>query len=178
MEEHRLTADELSPRAQLNEMWQEACDRGRSCSFRVVSGSMRPLIEIGDVVKVTRAEPSRIRIGDVVVFREGQVMVVHRIIRKSWSNQQLEFRHSGDAGVFSGTIAAQNLIGKVSVIEKDGRRIFLDTPWRVMSNRILGWRLRLVHTLGQAKYKHTSRGLRLALRPMWRLCRSLLLWRF
>ncbi len=176
MEEDAWTADKVSHNAQrlLEEMWQEAYDRGRGLRFRVASGSMYPLLEVGDVVKVTRAEPSRLRIGDVVAFQNGRSVVVHRIIGKSWSNQQLSFRHRGDAGVSSGNIAAQDIIGRVSVIEKEGREIFLDTPRYIISNKILGWRLQLVDSLGRTKHRHISIGLRLALRPIWRLCRRFL----
>lgn len=180
MEGHAPAADE-SPTVSdclIEEMWQEACGTERNLSFRVISGSMRPLIEVGDVVKFTRVEPSRVRIGDVVAFQEGQVVVVHRIIGKKWSNQQLLFHHRGDAGAGSGTVPARNLMGKAYVIEKGEREIFLDTPRRVLSNRILGWQLRLGDTLRRAKHKRISQGLRLALRPVRRLFRSLLLLRY
>ena len=180
MEEHALAADEsaMVSHCLLKEMWQEAYGEGRSLSFRVVSGSMRPLIEVGDVVKVTRVEPSRIRMGDVVAFQERQEVVVHRIIGKKWSDQQLLFRHRGDAGAGSGTLPAQNLLGKAWIIEKGGREIVLDSPRQVMNNRILGWQLRLGDTLRRAKHKQISTGVRLALRPLWRAYRSLILERF
>lgn len=179
MEEDALSADKLSHKAHsvLVEMWQEACDRGSRLGFRVVSGSMEPLIQVGDVVKITRVEPSSVHIGDIVAFQQGQSVVVHRVIGKSPSNQQLIFRHRGDAGASSGEIPAENLIGKVSAIEKEGREIFLDTTRHAMSNRVLGWRLRFVDGLGRGQHKHIGIGVRLALRPMWRLCRSLLYWR-
>jgi len=78
-----LAANKLDCKAQciLGEMWQEACERGGSLSFKVVSGSMSPMIEVGDVVTVGRADHSRVRIGDVVAFQDGQNVVVHRV---SW----------------------------------------------------------------------------------------------
>ena len=176
-EEDILAADRLDCKIQstLGQMWREACKKGRNLSFKIVSSSMSPIIEVGDVVKVGRVEPSRIRIGDVVAFRDGQSVMVHRIIGKSLSNAQLTFRHMGDAGASSGKIAAQNLIGRVAVIEKEGREIRLDSRRHIMSNRILGWRLRLVDTLGRVQHRHISIVVRLALRPMWRLYRRLLL---
>lgn len=179
MEEYTQTADKLSPKAQyfLTEMWQEAWERGRNLSFKVVSGSMRPMIEVGDVVKVSRTEPSGVRIGDIVAFKDGQNVVVHRVIGKTWANQQFSFRHRGDSGASSVRIPAQNLIGRVTVIEKEGHEIRLDSRRHIMSNRILGWRLRLVDSLGRMRPSLLRIILHQALRPPWKLCRSLLLWR-
>lgn len=161
----------------IEEMWQEACERGRSLSFKIASGSMRPMIEVGNVVKVCRARPARIRIGDIVAFRDGQNVVVHRIIGKSLSNAHPTFRHMGDASRSSGKIPAQNLIGRVTAIKKERREIRLDSPRHAISNKVLGWRLWLVDALRHMQYRRIGRGLRMVGRPIWRLCQSLLFWR-
>ena len=162
----------------LGEMWQEACKRGGNLSFKIVSGSMSPMIEVGNVVRVSRTEPSKVRIGDIVAFKQdGQSVVVHRIIGKSLSDARLTFREMGDAGGPSGRIAAQDIIGRAIVIEKDGREICLDSPRHILGSRVFGWRLLLVETLGRMQNGHFSTVVKLTLRPMWRLCRRLLLWR-
>ncbi len=162
----------------LGEMWREACNRGRILSFKIVSNSMSPMIEAGDVVRVSRAVPSEVQIGDVIAFQDGQNVMVHRVIGISWANQQLYFRHRGDVGASSAIIPAEDLIGRVTVIEKEGREIRLDSRRHIMSTRILGWRLRLVDTLGRAQHRHISIVVLLALRPVWRLYRRLLLREF
>jgi len=158
----------------LGKMWLEACGKGKSLSFRIASGSMSPMIEVGDTVKVSRAEPNRIHIGDILAFQDGQNVVVHRFIGKSWSNRQLVFHHRGDAGAFSGKIPAQNLIGRVTAIEKEGRKICLDSVRLVLGNRVLGWRLRFIDVLSHHQYHGVGVGIRMVFRPVWKLCRSLL----
>jgi hypothetical protein len=135
------------------------------------------MIEVGNVVKVNRAEPSRIRIGDIVAFKDGQNVVVHRIIGKSLSDAQPNFRQMGDAGGPSGKIVAQDIIGKVTVIEKAGREIRLDSRRHIMGNRIFGWRLLIVDTFGRMQNRYISMVVHLALKPIWRICRRLLIWR-
>ena len=177
MEESTETTGKHGDQARglLPEMWQEACNQGGRLSFRMVSGSMKSLIRVGDTVRVTRAEPSRLRIGDIVAFHDGQNVIVHRIIGTNRTNGQLTFRHQGDDGIASGKFAVKYLIGKVCAIEKDEREILHDTSRYVLTSKILGWRLRIKDSLGRAQHKHISTGLRLALRPVWRLCRSFLL---
>jgi hypothetical protein len=124
------------------------------------------------VVKVSKAEPSHIRIGDIVAFQDGQNVVVHRVIGKSWSNRQLRFRHRGDAGRSSGIVQAQNLIGRVSVIQKAGREIHLSSPRYVIGNKIFSWRLQFLEALGHIPYLCVRRGLRKAFRSIWLLCQA------
>ena len=158
-------------------MWQEACDKGTTLHFKVISGSMSPLIEIDDVVKVNKVEPSEVRIGDIIAFQVGQNVMVHRIIGVNYSNKQLVFRHMGDAGAASGKITESKLIGRVLAIEKEGHEISLDTRWYIISKKIMGWRLQLLRYLGRIRYPYINRIIRLSLRPIWRLYRQLLLWR-
>lgn len=135
------------------------------------------MIEVGDVVMVGRADHSRVRIGDVLAFQDGQNVVVHRVIGKSWSNQQLSFHHRGDAGTSSGKIAAQNVIGRAIVVTKEGREIRLDSGRHIIGNRILGWRLRVLDNLDRIRPSRFGIILHQALRPLWKMCRSLLFWR-
>lgn len=179
MEEYTKTTDMPGDKARslLPELWQEACHRGGRLSFRVISGSMEPIICVGDKVGVTRAEPSRLRIGDIIAFREDQKVMAHRIIGRGRKNGQLSFRLRGDEGVVSGRATLENLIGKVYAIERDGHEIRLDTPRYVITNSIMGWRLRIKDSLVRTQHQRIGTSLRLALIPVWRLCRRLLLWR-
>ena len=180
MEQCSADADKRSGIEQsiLEEMWQEARGKSGGFSYRVVSGSMRPWIEVGDLVKITKVEPTRIGIGDIVAVHEGKEVVVHRVIRKYLLGQQLVFCHRGDTGVGSSTVAAQNVIGKACVIEKGTQQVYLDTTGQVIRSKILGWQSRFEDTLLRARYRRVSMGLRFLLRPCWRVCRGLLLLRF
>jgi signal peptidase I len=159
----------------LGEMLQEVCERGKSLSFKIASGSMSPIIEVGNVVKISRVKPSHVRTGDIVAFREGQNVVVHRIIGKKRLNRELIFSHRGDDGAISGKIPAKDLIGRVFLIKKGEREISLNTLWSAISNKILGWKLRLLNGIGQMRHKSLGIILYQSLRPIWRPCRKLLL---
>lgn len=159
----------------LPDMWQEACERGGYLSFRVISGSMEPMIRVGDRVKVSRAEPSRLRIGDIIAFREGQGVTGHRIISRGNFNGQVSFYVRGDVGSAWRRVTVEDLIGKICAIERDEHEILLDTPRYTIANKILGWRLLLVDCLRRIKCRRFSDGVHLVLRPVWRLCRRIML---
>jgi len=159
------------------EMWREACDRGTILHFKVVSGSMSPLVEVDDVVMVSKAEPSGIKVGDIVAFREENYVIVHRIIDKTFSNSQIKFRHVGDNGGIPRELVAEDIIGLVTAIRKGDREIRLDSRWNSISSRILVSRLKFIDSLGRMKYKHLGSVIRLILRPFWRINRRILLWR-
>ena len=176
-EESIWTIDKLNDKVNivLGEMLQEVCERGKSLSFKIASGSMSPIIEVGNVVKISQVKPSRVRTGDIVAFREGQNVVVHRIIGKKRLNRELIFSHRGDDGAISGKVPAKDLIGRVFLIKKGEREISLNTLWSAISNKILGWKLRLLNGIGQMRYKSLGIILYQSLRPIWRPCRKLLL---
>jgi signal peptidase I len=172
-----LVADMMDSNIQsvLGEMWQEACEKGSILNFRVQSGSMRPMIEVGDVVSISKVQPLDIRIGDIVAFKDGQNVVVHRIINKSLSDAELIFHQQGDTGGSARLLVAQDIIGKVTSIDKEGRKIRLDSPRCIISNRLMGWRLRLAYILEHMRPRFLSIVLHQTLRPVWKLCRNIML---
>jgi signal peptidase I len=159
----------------LDDMWQEARDKGKRLSFGVVSRSMSPLIEVGDLVRIAAVEPTEVHIGDVVALQVGQEVVVHRIIGKRWSEQGLLLRHRGDAGLGSSEVAARDLIGKVYAVAKGEREIRLNSRMQAAIARILGWQSRLDDSLRRAGQRGLGKGLRLVLKPWWRISRTVLL---
>lgn len=102
--------------------------------FMVMSGSMMPLINIGERIVVAADKPKNIRIGDVVLFKSGQLLVVHRIIGKRHRSGSVLYRQKGDASLHSELIQLEQIIGKVVAIEKKGKRYDLNQPrWRVVA---------------------------------------------
>jgi signal peptidase I len=159
----------------LGEMWLEACEKGRTVSFKIASGSMSPFIEIGDIVKVRRVEPSKIHVGDIVAFKDSQRIIVHRVVRINRASGGFSFFQMGDASGYASGLKSDDIVGKVFAINKNGREVRLDSPKHVIGNRLFGWRALLVDYVNQGQHRAVSTGLRLFFRPAWRLCRGLIL---
>mgnify|MGYP000167901275 FL=1 len=69
-------------------------------SFVVVSGSMSPTIEAGDIVVVDEASPSDIEEGDIITFDRtpgDDKRTMHRVVGVVSQNDRRYFRTKGDA---------------------------------------------------------------------------------
>lgn len=89
-------------------------------SLTVVSGSMAPTIDAGDVVLARPVAPTQARAGDVITFTDPQrrgTLVTHRVMRVRASGTNVEFVTRGDANTASETwaVAADGRVGRVEV---------------------------------------------------------------
>lgn len=92
-------------------------------TYVIISGSMEPNIEIGDIV-VVKAEEN-LDIGDVISYRKGQSVITHRItqINKN-ENGEIEYRTQGDNNNVEDeeSIKPSNIEGKViKIVPKLGK---------------------------------------------------------
>ena len=132
--------------------------QGRTIALPVLSGSMLPDIPPGTTLLITPIAPDACRVGDVVVFSEGQYrLVAHRLLwrlrlgRWSWCFQK------GDNNPFGGWIRSRRICGlalRLAAPGEDGtapvEQSVLYKPQRVrqslrahLRNRLLLWPRRI-----------------------------------
>jgi signal peptidase len=63
----------------------------------VAGGSMSPALKLGDMVVVAKVSPDVIREGDIIEFRQGEMMVIHRVIEIQETEGSKFFITKGDA---------------------------------------------------------------------------------
>ncbi|MFQ5574716.1 MAG: signal peptidase I [Terriglobia bacterium] len=117
----------------------EVLERGGVLRFRALGGSMHPFIKNGEILRVKPVESADVDCGDVVFYwTRGRGVVAHRLIRKKRLNGEDIFVMKGDSvPVFDELVRAEQVIGKVIAIERNGRvRELESTPHRVL-NRVL-----------------------------------------
>ena len=90
---------------------------GRALS--VLSGSMSPAIETGDVVVTRAVSPLDVRLGDVITFRDaanGDRLITHRVKQIRISGDEARFVTKGDANNTSErwSIPADGTVGLVT----------------------------------------------------------------
>lgn len=117
---------------------REHLEKEKEVLMCVASGSMSPLLIKGDAVVVRRTLIDDLAVGDVVVFAFDSHIFTHRIVRifKN-SSGSVKVRAKGDRSrFFDRSFSARSLIGVVSARDRRDRRIYFDTPYRKLCNRI------------------------------------------
>ncbi len=100
-------------------------------TYVIISGSMEPKINIGDMViaKNIKNEEEAISVGDIIAFRKGESVITHRIVRiEKDENEILRITTKGDNNNTNDreTILINNIEGKViTVIPKIGTFILI-----------------------------------------------------
>jgi phage repressor protein C with HTH and peptisase S24 domain len=98
---------------------------GHAFRFKAKGWSMTPFIRDGDVISIVPITMDRCRLGEVVAFTRPETghLVVHRIIGGTGRDYLIQ----GDSAVdeTDGIISHDQLLGKVSRVERDGRCIWL-----------------------------------------------------
>jgi signal peptidase I len=106
--------------------------KGRAFRFKAKGWSMTPFIRDGDVITVDPIASEPCQVGQVVAFRstDERCLVVHRIIARTGAGYLIQ----GDYALYEsdGIVRHEQLLGQVSRVERDGRRIWLGQgPGRV-----------------------------------------------
>ncbi len=81
----------------------------------VISGSMRPTLDVGDVVVIAKVSADTIKPGDIIQFREAAgVTTVHRVVDIQESEGQRVFITQGDANSEpdANPVLSANVVGK------------------------------------------------------------------
>lgn len=64
--------------------------------YVIISGSMQPELDIGDIVVVKKINPEDLKKEDVISFRKGQTIITHRIAEVQKTDESLKFVTKGD----------------------------------------------------------------------------------
>jgi signal peptidase len=90
---------------------------GADEGFIVLSGSMEPSFEAGDMIIVESVDPESVSEGDVITFRreDSDTPVTHRVIDVDQSDGAATFKTKGDANeeADNGRVQAEQVVGRV-----------------------------------------------------------------
>ncbi len=96
---------------------------------------MSPFIKEGERVLIGETPGRELHFGDIIALKEGEKIIVHRVIGKSCSQgHHLYFREKGDHNLNGKIVAAGDILGQALIIEKEGRKVNLDKPgWQIIN---------------------------------------------
>lgn len=123
----------------VNDLIREEMAQGTAFCFRVISGSMAPLIAAGDEVVVERANADKLCRGDIVLYAADGAFHTHRLLARRRRRNATLLMTKGDATLNPDQPwREEQLWGKVVAIRRRDRTIDLEGgKWRAM-NRLLG----------------------------------------
>jgi len=85
---------------------------------------MEPLIRPGDQVLISRLSADKIRRGDIIVFRSGDGLIAHRVLKRCLTSEGICFREKGDRERTWQMVRANAVIGVA--INISGRSRIID----------------------------------------------------
>ncbi len=107
-------------------------------TYVIISGSMEPSLQIGDIVIVKKVAQNELKQGDIISYRQGQSVITHRIAEVIDKEGEVEYKTKGDnnnaedSGIISyemieGKVVKHiSQIGKIAIIlQKKGTIIFI-----------------------------------------------------
>jgi phage repressor protein C with HTH and peptisase S24 domain len=116
----------------LLELMMAVLAKGRGFRFKAKGWSMIPFIRDGDVITVDPITSEPCQLGQVVAFRstDERCLVVHRIVARTDAGYLIQGDNAMNES--DGIIRHEQLLGQVSRVERNGRRIWLGQgPGRV-----------------------------------------------
>lgn len=133
------------------DLWMEAFRRRGSGWLPVLSGSMRPLLAIGDRIRVRVGEPRRLPLGSLIVFQRDGKLIVHRLLAKRAGPHGVTFRERGDRNPRSAWIPERDVLGEAIERERAGRATrltgFPRRAWGLLRAQCSLWGERLADLL-------------------------------
>jgi signal peptidase I len=92
------------------------CERGR-LRLRLQGDSMWPTIPAGSLVEVERTFPDDLRLGDIVVWQQGEVLIAHRVMERVRRGSEVFLVTKGDNSSGPDQLLSQEIIlGRVAAI--------------------------------------------------------------
>ena len=105
-------------------LWIEDLKQSGFGMATIASGSMSPVLNVGDKVYVKFSDRSNYKIGDIIVFPVADSLMVHRIVGKLWTPKGKYLIHKGDhAGARAGLVKQDLILGKPVALKKDNKVI-------------------------------------------------------
>jgi signal peptidase I len=115
----------------IEELLRESINKNGWLKVRLKGKSMRPFLNDGEILIVSRVLPEDISVGNIILYSSDTGIVCHRVFRKEDNG----FEIKPDAGIRPDIkIGHGQLIGRVSAIQRKGRIFRLDKlPCRLSS---------------------------------------------
>jgi ATP-binding cassette subfamily B protein len=108
----------------LMELAEILLDDNQALSFNMLGFSMYPALKPGDRGVVEKTELSKLKIGDIIVFKSNAKLVAHRLIRIEESGTEKVFIAKGDKNTHSDEpVEIQGIVGRITSFERNKKTV-------------------------------------------------------
>ncbi|HEY3284559.1 MAG TPA: GNAT family N-acetyltransferase [Armatimonadota bacterium] len=112
------------------ELIREAIHKGDGFRLRLFGISMHPFVRAGDLARVRPIAWDAIRPGHVILFQREDRLIAHRVLRVPSSPAEPLIAKGDTLRRADPPVRAEQVLGRVVTIERDGRVLSLDSPGR------------------------------------------------
>lgn len=112
----------------IDSLFIEALRQGQSQWFRVSSGSMMPLLRVGDAIAVEPAPATAIHVGEIAAFETADGLVIHRIVATQRKDDTIRLLQLPDVNLRASWISESAIVGRVVGIQRGSRQMTLNHP--------------------------------------------------
>jgi hypothetical protein len=135
----------------LPQLFAEVCTdllkHGFSVTFRAPGRSMHPTIRDGEIITAEPVAPGRLKWGEIALYRAGEVLLAHRVVRLRRGDGDPHLLVRGDApGAQDERVTAGQILGRVVCTVRGEESLRLSTAkarilWllRHTGYRLRGW---------------------------------------
>ena len=120
-----LSQDGVTDKSAIADMYREAVRKGQPLWFRVISGSMHPLLRVGEEVYIEPATADQLQVGEIAAFETGEGLVIHRVVQRRPEKRGIQLIEMSDVHLRAGRVESNAVVGRVVAIGQQNRRIDL-----------------------------------------------------
>lgn len=112
----------------IEELYREALRKGHPLWFTVSSGSMHPLLRIGEEVYIEPATAGDLQVGEIAAFETSEGLVIHRIVQRRADQHGVRLIEMSDVHLRAEPVESEAAIGRVVAIGRGKQHIDLRRP--------------------------------------------------
>ena len=123
----------------VSEILKEQLSANKNAVFRVIGGSMKPLIMVGDSVIVESVKLTDLVAGDIILYFNGNTFCTHRFVRTINANNITKLITKGDRlKGFDEPFNEAKIFGKVIILLRENNKIDLRQGNYRLFNKMFG----------------------------------------
>ena len=120
-------------------LWIEDLEQSGFGMATIASGSMSPVLNVGDKVYVKFGDQSNYKTGEIVVFPVADSLMTHRIVGSLWTPRGKLFIHRGDnaSAMAFGLVKQEQILGRPIIANNDSKVISVSSLPRPRTIKLL-----------------------------------------